>query len=403
MTTQPVTIADANLAEMRIEEEAAWGVADVTPTYTDLPYTNESLGQDTETMESEIIVSSRRVKEVIVTGIMASGDIVSEVICEQFDALWEALSMGTYSSTDTEAAVAVDITVSGEDTVFTRTDAGDWTTKFTVGDWVKTSTLTLAANNGFRKVKTVIAAVLTLAGATGTADPTETVTVDLLAAVVDGNTFRSYTGEREHTDLANTFEQLLGLVLNGCALAINNQQKLGVTFSFLGKSETNQTATGGDGSPTAVSTNNVLSVASDTALFMEGDGGSDRLVNLGLNFTNGIYPVRAAGEGAAGLAPIAMGKGTKGLTGTFEGLFELTASQLIMNKYRNQTESAVAVVLTDAAGNAIVFDVPRILYTNARSNVGGRSQSVMVNADWTASEATEGSVKLLWRIATFTA
>ncbi len=88
------------------------------------------------------------------------------------------------------------------------------------------------------------------------------------------------------------------------------------------------------------------------------------------------------------LGPVSIGSGKVGCTGSLQMYF---SDQTIMDKYRNDTETSLAIVMKDSANNSYVFDWPRVKLTEGAASAGGQNQDIMANMKFMAKRhATEG-------------
>ncbi|MCP5041077.1 MAG: hypothetical protein GY944_08595 [bacterium] len=401
MTTQAVDVGDSSQAAIRIFEEVTWGTdPGASVTYQDLPFVSETLRADQPSVTSEIVNSTRRINGVVFTDLNALGDITTELILVAYDAFWAALAMGTMSAGSTvTSATTITVAASGTQTTYTR-GAGDFTADgWIVGDWIYSDDFANAANNVPRKITTATALVLT---AEGTVPVAEALSVDLKEGkvVTDGNTFTSYAITKDWTQYSDTYLQYLGMALNAGQVSLQANNRISLTFSFIGKSENRETTEPGDGSPTAASTNNMVEPAGGPLLFLEGGaGGPQRLIDCAVNWSNGLYPIGQADT----IGPIAIGKGPKSCTGSWSSYVTASGAEVLMDKYHDKTRSAVAFVWQDDALNYLVFDLAKVVYTNMTMQLQGGGQASQVRAEFTCEEATEGALSFLWRTVAITA
>lgn len=89
-------MSDTSRSQLFFAPEITWGVAP-GGAYTALRFTGESLGQNSDTTESQEIRSDRQVADVVRNSIEASGDINFELSYEALDPFLEAVLGGTWT------------------------------------------------------------------------------------------------------------------------------------------------------------------------------------------------------------------------------------------------------------------------------------------------------------------
>jgi len=381
-------MSDSNRVALRYWEESTWGVITGNPKMTNLRFTSESLKGTKSTEVSDEIRSDRQIPDIIRTGIMAEGDINTELSMVSYEDFFRALFMAAaWSSAATVvSAAAVDVTAASD--LFTIA-AGTWTTTPTAGQWVRVSGYTGAAavNNGYFKVAATPAPTTTtftvsngddLVDAVGSAE-----TIIQGAQIVNGVAETSFSIEREFTDLTNIFSLFTGMMVSSYSLEIPVDGRITGTFSFMGKQEEAKTATSGDGSPNAVNDNPVVSSANDIQ-FINVDYGSVCLVSGSIEITNNLREIRCAGE----LALNSVGIGRFGVTGDLELLFTSLAQK---NKYLAHTASGFAVAIEDGEttgalglGNAMVLEIPSYQQADNETVAGGVDSEVVESISFEA-------------------
>lgn len=188
-------------------------------------------------------------------------------------------------------------------------------------------------------------------------------TNDVLKA---GVTRRYHTYERYFEDLevgSNKYHRYVGSELNTMELTIATNAIGKGTFGLIGMDVNLATAEIEDSTYAAASTTELFT-AFDGVL---SEGGSPIAVatELKLNLNNGIEPSYVIGSTSSNLAS----NGDSELTGTLGLQFVDTTT---LEKFINETESSLAIVLTDAAGNELTIEIPRVVYTGGSPDVGGK-------------------------------
>lgn len=371
--TNRVTVAFA--AETGFAEDPP----DPTPTLQELRLTSESLGQDTETTESQEIRDDRQTPQVIRTNINAGGGTNHELAYSDYDTLLKSALMddsGWSAEVVLASAGAVTFAASGQTAALSGID-----TSAVVGEWVKITGASNSANNGFFKISAKTTGSITLAkGAAAIVDETGSgVTVTQLSAITNGTTLDTYVMERAYNDLSNMFEKFFGMGINTFNLNVAVGQVCTIGFGWLGAKAESDTSTVGDGSNTAAGTNSIMNAVDNVPTLLEASGASADLCvqSFGLTLQNNLRAKNKIGT----LGAFELGKGSIGLTGTFQSYFNDAA---IIDSYLNFTSSGIAMRFADASSNVMILDIPNVYYTNARRVAGGKDQDVIADLSWTA-------------------
>jgi len=371
-----MTKADSSSADLAYAEETtSYGVAE-TGNYTRFRFTGESLGQETETSQSEEIRNDRQIADIVRTGISASGDVSVEMSYGAHDDLLEAGLL----SADWIAEVAVitadaNTSASSADDSFNHTTA--WDTNPTVGAWVHIAGFTDPANNGYFKVAAGVTGTKMIVDATlVTESAPASVTIRQGAYIQNGTEFRSFTIEKEWTDLTNQFMQLLGMVVDGFNLEIETGSILKGGFSFIGKSMTRTASAAGTFVDNAA--NAVMNSVDDVFGVMEGaPDASLTITGASFAIANNMRARQAVGT----LGAVDVGKGTLNITGSLKTWLE---DEVLIEKYLNFTETALTFILEDATGKAYVIELPAIKYTSGTVVASGQNEDVLVELDFEA-------------------
>ena len=369
---------------MRFWEEATYGVVSGSPTFTSLRFTGESLGMDTTMVESAEITGDRNVADHIRTSVREAGDVQFELSYSAYDTwLMYLLQSAAWSS-------AVTVLSAGSASVVAATNkfthATAWTATPTANMWIKTSGFSTAANNGYWKVASADGTNITVTetGVLVDEGPTASVTITQGAQIVSGSTFNSIAIEKEFQDLSNEFALLTGLGIDTFALNEAADGLVTGSFGLVGKSETSQTATSGDGSPTAAPTNDPMNATDHIVKLLVNNVDTGHTA-FAMNYNNKLRTRLQVGT----LGAVSIGSGTIGLAGTFQGYF---TSKTVIDYYIAQTELPLALVLEDgaASANAYVFDMPAVKLTAGKRVAGAKDQDVLQDMGYAAkADATE--------------
>lgn len=388
--------ADSNLIGLAYVEESTFGVVPSgPPTLQNLRFTSESLKQATQTVLSQEIRSTRDIADVIRVGVNSAGGVEGELSYGTYDDFFEAglLSSGWSSET---AVIASDSNVSVASGVVTHTTG--WSSTPTAGSWVKIAgfTSSMAANNGAWKVAaspTPTSTTFSVEGTLVDGAAGDSVSIDEGAQILNGTNLRTFVLEKEYTDLSNNFSVLTGNAIDQMTWGVSADAILTTGFQFIGKRElAAQTVTVGNGSNTAVNGNSVCNAIDHVTLVQE-NGASYDITGLTAQLSNNLRARLQVGT----LGAVSLGKGTCNVNGTVNAYYE---SQDVMDRYLNFDTTSLAFVVTDAAGNILVFDYPSIKFTDGQRIAGGQNQDILAQMQWQAfADATEGVTMRVVRFA----
>ena len=176
-----------------------------------------------------------------------------------------------------------------------------------------------------------------------------------------GTTRRSFTVERHHQDIGK-FLRSTGCQFNTMSLSVAPNSMVTGSFGVIGS--------GFSSSGTAL-TNATYSAESTTAPFdsftgaiTEGGSAIAIITALELNIDNGMEALYVVGSSDTLLPSI----GKSMVTGSVTAYFEDTT---LMDKFVNETTSALQFTLTDAAGNDYIVLLPKVKYNSGNPEVSG--------------------------------
>lgn len=386
--------ADSNRLNLALVEELIFGeVPSGPPTLTNLRYTTDGLTFESNFTNSAEIRSDRQIPDVVRVGANSAGELGYELSYGAHDQLLEAGFLSSDWTTQDPVAITDSQTIASN--VITR-DAGDYVADgFVVGQWVTMSGWDVAANNILVRVSAVDTLTLTVVAATLTDEAVgETdVTITIEAYIQNGTEFRSFTIEKEFTDLTTTFSVFRGMAVDTINLTIGADEILNGTFGFIGKDEQSPrpTATVGDGTNDAAASNDVMNGVDHVTSVLEGSAYDTELPITA--FTLALANSLRARLQVGTLGAVSLGTGTVGVTGTIQSFFE---TQDQMNKYLAATATALAFIFTDSAANRYVLDMPRMRFTSGATVAAGQNQDILADLGYTAYRdvATDQTIRL---------
>lgn len=198
-----------------------------------------------------------------------------------------------------------------------------------------------------------------------------------------GTTRRYFTVERKFSNLAvPEWHRYTGAEVNMLSLSIAPDAIVTGTFGFIAK----DTSIG-----TAIIAGATYGAATTTEPFtsFEGsitEGGSPLgiVTSLEMSLENGLNPLFVVGDSTSDDPSI----GRSRVTGTVGVYFQ---SKTLLEKFINETASALIFTLVDPAGNQYEFTLPNIKYTGGQPDVSGEGE-VTISLPFTALyDSTEGS------------
>ena len=379
-------MSDADRVNMAIIEEATFGTTPAT-NMDRLRFTSENLSMATETVQSAEISNDRQVKGVIRTNIRGAGDINVELSYDVIDAFLQAALFSAGWSA--ENAVAP-----GGNTVITtdtfHSTAGTPFSVYSVGQWVATQGHVNAANNGIFKIEAINGGGndLVVSGGTLVNESAVAATFRQAAQVVNGTTLNSYSIEREYADISNEFEIFRGMSVDQLTINMAVNSIITAAISFVGKDSISATATAGGGY-NAAPTKDVMNTIDHIDKIIEGDGSNSEAdaTAISMQIANNLRGRTLVGT----LGAASIGQGKFAPTGTLQKYF---ASKTLMDKYLNQTATALAVVLQVNGTETYVFEFPAIKFTSGQRVAGGENTDIIADMNWIAYKHTTEAITM---------
>lgn len=352
-------MSDTNRTQLAYIAESTWGTQVTGSALQLLRITGESLKQESSMSESGEIRSDRQVSDIRRTRIQASGGFNFELSYGTYDDfLAAALQAAAWGTAETVTASTISFAASGN----TISDSGSGFGSLVANQWVKISGASTAANNGFFKILTAAAGSITVSGGTLVDESAgQSVTVLQGGQIVNGQTLTSFNLERGYTDLTNKFALFLGMAINGLSLNVPLEGRLTGSFDLLGAGESSVSSSGGTGYTAATTTPTI--VDAEVVSLLENQAAMT-ISNFSFNLTNNLRARMRVGS--AGV--LSLGSGAIGVTGSLSAYY---SDETLYDKYLNETASALALPITDSAGNSYLIDLPAVKYTNGQRTPTG--------------------------------
>ncbi len=191
--------------------------------------------------------------------------------------------------------------------------------------------------------------------------------------LIAGTTARSFTVERHHEDIGK-YLRSTGCCFNSMSLSIAPNSMVTGSFGVIGKDFSIASAAITGSSYAAETT--TAPFDSFTGAITDGGSTIAIVTALELNIDNGLEAQYVVGDSTTLQPPLAQSN----ISGSITAYFENTT---LIDKFVNETSSALTFTLTDAAGNDYLFNMPNVKYNSGNPEVGGPG-AVTVTLDFIA-------------------
>jgi hypothetical protein len=343
-----------------------------------LQTTGQSMRDRVGYQQSQTINNDRNVQDLIRLSKSAGGGIPMELTHSPIDEGLERLIEAALSTTET----VLDNTF-GSPAINNgaKTLDGTYTSGVEVGDIIRVSGATAAADNGYFRVTVVASGLLTVAkDANFAAD--EAVTVTRGARYKNGTDEKHFSIEVARLDL-QVAQVFSFCTVNGMDFSVADGAITGVNFSFEAATSTRYATNNGTadkfgpGSPTygIPSTRPVLDSIGVPQIRAEGTAYAAKSINMAM--MNNIAPRTQVGT----LGTQSMRFGEFGASGRVSAFLEdFTA----LTAYANNTSSNLWLVMEDSSGRGWSISFPEIKYSDAAADVSGSNTDVLEELSVTA-------------------
>jgi hypothetical protein len=374
-------MSNADEMQLSYAEESAFGTAP-TGAYEVLRYTSESLAAVTRSEPSNEIRSDRQVVDLVRLGLNVAGEVNFELSYGGQDA-WLAYALESAAWSAGESITGGTFSVNGTTGTITHDASGGGFANTVAGEWITCSGFAQGANNTVFKVLSVTDDdnIVVAGAAAMVTESTASATIERMPQIVNGVTANSVTGEKYISDVASEFVLEKGLMVDSLRLAGEAGAKITGTFGCLGKIEESASSSPGSGY-NAAATAAVMNAVDHVTGILEGvpavnQANTFSAMAFEINLLNNLRQREEIGT----LGPTSIGEGKCAVTGTLRAYF---TSKTIMDKYRNWTASALAILMLDAAGNRYVVDLPEIRYGDGKQVAGGENTDIIADLSFQA-------------------
>lgn len=381
-------MADSSGVALRYVEESTWGTTPSAALQV-LRFTSEDFRGVKRSIVSDELVGDAQVGGLIEAGYGSEGTLNGELSFTTYEefmtAAIRAADFGSETSvTDTSIAA----------TATQLTDSGNGLAGFSVGQFVKVSGFSASGLNRVYLVTSVAAGALGVYPDPSTTEAAgQSVTISG-AVKTNGTETRSFSVEREHTDLTNIFSNWLGCRVGGMTLSFAAEDKVTVSFPFMGKTENVAAATIGTGAASAATTTEIMNAVSDLVIVGEGTTHADiTLISANINITNPLRQQLVVGS----TDPFGIGSGTVNVDGQISLYI---ADNALKTKWLAHTQTALTFAFQDTAGNAYGLYLPAVQFSQINSPTPGKDQDIVLTADFQAfKDSTTGYTVHLTKMA----
>jgi hypothetical protein len=376
---------------IRWADESTYGSVNGTPTMSNIPFlAGESLKGDEDIEPSNVIRDDRMKDPGRRTGEGASGSIPVPLRYSDFDEWLGYVIFDSAWSSETTVVSATACSITASTGTF-AIDDGTWTNTPTVGSIVKVTGSANSDTNTYYKIATSSSSEFTVDNKDDLTDEAGvSLTITELAQVTNGTSLNTIDIEREHNGITK-FELYSGLGIDGFSMSIPEQGYITCSFDFVGQQEEANDATVGDGSPNSMSTNDDM-IESDVKYLLDAYS-SVNVRSMNLNISNSLGGKQKVGQ----INPFGLDYARIEITGDMEVYF---SDHTIKDKFVAGTASNLLFAIEDSDGNAYVFDLPNIKYTDDDTNNDSEEGDVMENVSFEGYADTTEEVAI--RIAKYT-
>lgn len=385
-------MSDTSRVQLYQVKETTYGT---TPSsaLNELRFTGETLGLDLNTEESEEIRNDRSVTDVIKVGQEVIGDVNFELSYGSYDDL---LPSALWSADWPSALTITATTISAADGDNSFNDSGSGFPAFVPGQWIEVRGFTEAANNGYFEVVSRTTAKIVVAASPALTTEVAGDSVTIKGTMIrNGTTKQGHTLEKEFADITQ-FQSFTGCLVNTMNLEVSSNSVLKGSFGFMGLASALTQSTVGTGAANAANTNAVMNASSNVGTLREGNAPLASTVyiqSLTLQLNNQLR----AQDAVSSLAHIDIGSGTLQITGNMNVYF---VNNALMDKYLAGTASSLSFSVEDASGNAYIFTVPNLKFTDGKILASGRNQDVLAEMTYRGlRHGTQGNMVQIDRFA----
>lgn len=360
-------MSDSNRIRVSLVEESSFGVTPTSPTMLVLNTTGQSLRPRVAYQQSQTIRNDANIQDLIRTTFSAGGGLPAELVFPVVnESLWVAIRAAMRS---TESAAVTNANTAGitatENTVVRA--SGSWASDgFEVGDIVKITNASNAADNRFAKVTAVSALTLTLQLGDGDtwAGTDADVTVTRGARMKNATTDRNFSVAVDRLDV-NMFSTWKGLVFAGMSLNIADQAITTISFNLEGKNGAHSGSAISGATFSNPTAGPILDSIGVPHFYLGGNSYACR--SFGIDIDNGVAPRTQIGSEG----PLSMRRGAFSATGRVEAYLQTFTE---IDAYEGNTPTDIWFVLQDSNGAALAVSYPHMKWSDISVDTRGLNQ-----------------------------
>ena len=366
-------MSDSNLTNLLFAEESTFNeVPDNLSTLKEVRFTGETLVPIKGTTESAEVRTERDLREIVKVSESSEGGFTAELVGGDFSPLIEAALCGTWVTSTDSVTGTFD---SGAQT-FTL-DSGTFSAAFQLARLVKIANAATSGHDGVHRIVSITSTVITFKAGTITASDAADAVDLTYNYVVPGTTKRSFLVEQQYTSLASDyFIGFGGFTVGEMTVSAEPNALVIAGFNGLGGRVNKGSATFGDGSPTAPTTNPTISTSSGIEEILIAGTANDCTNRLELSTNNNIRAREVLGS----LYSKQHGKGRFLPSGQVDLYFETSAE---LTAFLDHTARELQFVLADDSGNKFSFHFPAAYYTQGDAPVEALDSDIVTPLQFT--------------------
>ena len=373
---------------LSLDEETVHGTTDGTPTMLVVEHSSLTFSPSTPKAPSDIVRTDARLKGMVPlntsAGLSFDADLVYPTVNQGLWSLVRAVLNSTETAQQADSVSGASNGIAAGGTTVLRT-SGDWTTNFKVGDLVKISNASTAADNRYGLVTTVATGTLTLQlpdAATWAGTDTD-VTVTRAARMIDNtaSSERAFSFEVAYLD-SQLMDVFAGQVIDLMEMSFAMGQKSTIRFGTVGRSYSSaamSTATVGITGATYTAATQLPVFGPTQTIYVVIGGNLYPVQSLTATFTRGC---RARHSTEGGATPDAI------LPGRFSATLSMSIHRevaTLLTAAMAGTEQTLWVLMNGGGGRALSFSYGTVSIDSASTSAGGMASDVMVAVTATAT------------------